>query len=570
MLQRLTVRNFALICEVDLEFAPGLNLLTGETGAGKSLLVGAIGLILGRRADTSVLLKDDEKCLVEAVFNLPKHSAVRALLESEEIDVEDDQLIVRRIIQPSGKSRAFVNDLPVTLPILREISGRMVELHGQHEGQRLVDPEIQLELLDAYAGVQLERQAFGDQLAELRKLEREISALKKQAAEAREQEAFLRFQVEELDAAKLEPGEDEQLEQEFELLENAESVQQALAQVVQQLEHDEQQNLIAQLTGLERLLEPSAKLKPGIHAQLEALQNARYNLEEAARELERESESMELDPERLETVRTRLDVLNRLKTKYRVKTSDELIQKHTELDAQLQTISGAEARTEELEHSAAAARDSLVQLGLQLESARQAAAQELSDKILARLTAVGLPESQIELRIERLPASGAVLELPEGDAVGIESTGFNQLNFLISTNKGFAPQPLQKVASGGEISRVMLAVKSALAERLALEVLIFDEIDTGISGETAVKVGQEMEALAAQHQLITITHLPQIGARSGRHFFIRKEQGDEMAQTTITQLDTDGRIRALAEMLSGSNPTDTALNTARELLGETV
>ncbi len=570
MLQRLTVRNFALIREVDLEFAPGLNLLTGETGAGKSLLVGAIGLILGRRADTSVLLKDDEKCLVEAVFKLPKQSAVRALLESEEIDVEDDQLFIRRIIQPSGKSRAFVNDLPVTLPILREISGQMVELHGQHEGQRLVDPEVQLELLDAYAGVQAERQAFGNQLSELRKLEREIASLKKQAAEAKQQEDFLRFQVEELDAAKLEAGEDEQLEQEFELLENAEGVQQTLAQVVQQLEHDEQQSLIAQLTELERLLEPSAKLKPSIHTQLEALQNARYNLEEAARELERESESVELDPERLETVRTRLDVLNRLKTKYRVKTSDELIEKHAELDEQLQAISGAEARTEELEHSAAAARESLVQLGLQLETARQAVAQELSDKILARLTAVGLPESQIELRIERLPASGAALELPEDESVGIEATGFNQLNFLISTNKGFAPQPLQKVASGGEISRVMLAVKSALAERLALEVLIFDEIDTGISGETAVKVGTEMEALAAQHQLITITHLPQIGARSGRHFFIRKEQGDEMAQTTITQLDTNGRIRALAEMLSGSNPTDTALNTARELLGKTV
>ena len=459
--------------------------------------------------------------------------------------------------------------LPVTLPILREISGRMVELHGQHDGQRLVNPEAQLEMLDAYAGLLDDREAFATQLKALKRIEREITTLKKQAAEAKQQEDFLRFQVEELEAAQLQAGEDEELEQAFALLDNTESVQTALGAAVQQLEHDEQASVLAQLAEIERQLEAAAQMKPAIQTQVTALQEARFAIQDAARELEREAEALELNPERLQQTRERLDALNRLKTKYQVKSADTLIEKHAALDTQLQSISGAEARTSELEEQAATAREQLMRQGLALEDARKEAAEALSRAILERLQAVGLSESQLELRVERL-SEGTPLTLEDDSTLHVEQTGFNGLNFLISTNKGFAPQPLQKVASGGEISRVMLAVKSALAQRLALEVLIFDEIDTGISGETAVKVGTEMEALSAEHQLITITHLPQIGARSGRHFFIRKEQGDTQAQTTITQLDVEGRIQALAEMLSGSNPSATALDTARELLGETV
>lgn len=567
MLQRLFVRNFALIRELELELAQGMNILTGETGAGKSLLLGAIGLILGERADPSMVLDPAEKCIVEAEY-LPRHpEALNELLAAQGIEPEGDTLIIRRMILPSGKSRAFLNDQPVNLQSLRGLSAQLVELHGQHEGQLLLDPRRQLEMLDRYAGHAAEVERFGKQLQRLRELEREIAALRQREAQATRERDFLAFQVEELEKAQLDPEEYQQLQEELNVLANAEQLKEALQAAYDLLEADEL-GLNSRLTEVERYAETAASFSRQANEELEKIQQARYLLSEAAAGLQRTAEDAEADPERLQTVENRLNVYNTLVHKYNVRDVSALLATQQELQEKLAGFGQISSNISQLQKKTKTLQAELVEEAARLSEQRLQAAERLAREVQQYLTAVQLPNArfQIDLTPTEANPDRPTVQDSAGNTRYLSPSGWEEANFLISTNPGTPLGPVRKVASGGEISRVMLAMKAALAEKMALPVLIFDEIDTGISGQAALKVGQVMQRLAKNHQLIVITHLPQIASRPGRHYRIYKTVDKGKTLTRVKPLQQDERVTEIAVMMSGEDPSKTAMKSAMELL----
>lgn len=566
MLTRLFVQNYALIDRTELAPAPGLNILTGETGAGKSLLVGALGLILGQRADPGVVLDPQQSCVVEAEFTLPDLSSVAPALAEEGIESTDNTLTVRRIIMPSGKSRAFVNDQPVNLAALREIVGRVVELHGQHDGQLLLDPRMQREVLDRFAGHQAAVEAFGQNLSRMRKLVNEIADLRAKEAEANRQLEYFQYQFNELSKAELDAEEEDRLEAEMRLLENAEQICVLLAEAANRLDADEL-GILSQLTEAERRLGHATDLGAPIAEHAEALENARHALQEVSAALARAQDRIEADPERLHEVQARLDVYNRLKMKFAVPTAAGLLALQVEFAGQIEAFSSIEERIAALEKEQAALAQTLGKDALVLEKARLQAGKVLAQKVTEALVKVGLPKAKFNVEAPRLSAEDKSLTLKiEGQSCGTAPWGINRVQFSIATNAGQVPGPLERIASGGELSRVMLALKAALAEKMRLAVLIFDEIDTGISGEVALKVGRVMEELAETHQILSITHLPQIASRNARHFFIYKEGTANRTYSRVRTLSEDERITELAKMMSGETPTAAAIATAKDLL----
>jgi DNA repair protein RecN (Recombination protein N) len=570
MLVRLSVQNYALIEHTELLPGTGLNVLTGETGAGKSLLVGALGLVLGQRADPSVVLNPSANCVVEAEFRLPDVARLQTLIAEREweVDLPDNTLIVRRTIQPGGKSRAFVNDEPVTLPILAELVGQLVELHGQHDAQLLLEPRHQLAILDAYAGLTEPVAAFARLLAQWRAVRKQLTELQAQESEATRQLDYYRHQWQELEDAALSTAEEEQLERELHELEHAEQVQLLLNTAVQALTDDET-CVDNTLRGTLRKLDEAAQFSGRVQPEQERLQQALEGVTEAARNLRRLADGLERDPERLAEVQQRLDVYNRLKRKFAVRTAAELMALRDGFAQQVQGYATLGDRIAALETEARQQEQELAALGLQLETRRQEAIGQLQPSVVNWLQQVALPQAQfgVELSRRTAPATGEAVRLPSGERVGICPEGLNTVEFRIATNKGFEPGPLRRVASGGEVSRVMLALKAALAARTQLAVLIFDEIDTGISGEVALQVGRVMEQLAESHQILAITHLPQIASRRARHFHIYKAEAEGRAVSRLRELTGQERIRHLAELQSGAQPTDAALLLAAELLG---
>jgi len=565
MLHRLTVQNYALIDQAEVLFRPGLNLLTGETGAGKSLLVGAIGLILGERADLSVLLDGEEKCIVEAEFRLADAQRVAVLLAPHELEPEDEVLVVRRMLLPSGRSRAFINDQPVTLPVLRAICSQLVELHGQHDGLRLLSATEQLQMLDRYADTGEQVLTFGRQWREWQATQRELARLLQAAAERIQRQDFLQFQVAELSEAALQAGEDDELEAELKRLEHAEQLKASLFEIAQSLCGEElaaDERLAAALQRAETV----ARLLPEAAALAALLRDAQALVQDANQQAEKLAHDLELSPERLQEVHQRLDVINRLKLKYQKTSVAALLEAHEAFSQELATLSGADARIQGLQQQVSEQEAALIQTGLTLEAAREKAAQALSAAVTATLQEVGLKGASFRADVTRTTAESGALAV-EGQLVQPQVHGFNACTFFIQTNPGLPEGPLAKVASGGEISRVMLALKTALAERVALSVLIFDEIDTGISGEVALRVGRVLERLAVRHQVLSITHLPQIASRSGAHYHIRKEQANDRTRTRIDALSQEQRVEAVAALLSGHNPSASARQSARELMG---
>lgn len=564
MIRRLYVRNYALLQEAELLPKPGLNLLTGETGAGKSLLVGAIGLVLGNRADPGVLLDPDQKCIVEAAFAVANPGAIRLWLEENDLELEDGELIVRRVILPSGKSRAFVNDLPVTLEALRELTGGLVSLHGQHEGQDLVDPRRQLALLDAYAGCTAQAATFGDTLRRFREVNGALTELRAQAAEAERQYAYHRHQADELAAAQLSAEEEAALEELANRVRHAEEIQTTLLALHAQLETQDAA-VLEQLSAIERELAHLAGLDKSLENVLEAYRQVRYGLADIAEELRSRAEAVELDPAEAQRVTERQDVYNTLKHKFRVQSATELLALQAEFDAKAQQFGSVDERITALADESTRLEKTLIETGLALEAARQTGAKVLEQAVQRQLAAVALPQARFRIHLERLQRPGGEIAV-NGEAVAPVATGINSIRFELSTNPGLPPGPLSKIASGGEVSRVMLALKAALAERLALATLIFDEIDTGISGEVALQVGSVMEHLAEKHQLLAITHLPQIASRAGAHFEIYKAPVDGKTRSVLRELSSEERTQAVAQLLSGAQPGAAALQTARDLL----
>lgn len=565
MLKSLYIRNYALIDELDMEFGQGLNILTGETGAGKSLLLGALGLILGRRADFSFIFNPDQKCIAEALFGHIPPSIQDRLARFDDFDAEaSGEVRIRREVSSSGKSRAFVNDTPVSLTILREVTGMLVDFHGQHENQKLLTPENQVRLLDEYAGSDELVRKFGRMLKEHSQLGKTIESLVEQEQVARQQLDYYKFQFEELESASLDAKEEETLEAEMGLLQNAELIKDTLAASTDQLYHGESA-LYNQLSSVLPGLEKIADYSPTVRESLEKLQEAAFAIQEVGFELTRLEEDTDLDPERLEELEERFDRYNRLKMKFSVGTVGELLALKDDFDAKILASDSLEQQIKEQEAARDKIRKDLGALGLKIEKTRQKALPKLAKKVNALLRQVGLENATFEVALTPLTSPEGWIEIGE-HKIKPTTNGPHKVAFLISTNKGLPKGPLAKIASGGEISRVMLAIKSALADQAALSVLLFDEIDSGISGEVARKVGQVMLDLSEKYQVIAITHLPQIAGMGKTHFHIYKEVLGAKTLSRVRRLDGDQRILELAKMLSGSDPSPSAIENAREMI----
>ena len=546
MLRRLSVENYALIDKLEMELDPHLNIITGETGAGKSILLGALGLLLGAKNDGAAMKDAARNCTVEGTFDLTG-CGLEAFFAENDLDYAAETTLTR-IITPAGKSRAFVNDVPVQLAQLRELGTHLIDIHSQHQNLILSSEEFRTSALDTVAGNGDLLTQYAAQYARMSALRRELASLREAAERGRRDEEWLRFQCDELTAAALRAGEQAELEEELALLENADRIGEALTGLRNALDSDET-GVLTQLKNAENALGhlrghyPTAgEFADRLHAVLEELKDIDASATAA-------SERVDADPERLAKQSARLDALIALQQKYRVADEAELIALRDRSAAQLAAIvhSGEEiAAAEQALQEATATAEALAD---RLHKAREKAAGSFEKEILATLAKLGMSETIFQVALT-----------PRSE---LDRTGRDQVQYLFTANARMTPQPVERIASGGELSRVMLALKALLARRMQLPTIIFDEIDTGVSGRIADAMGEIIESLSASMQVVDITHLPQVASKGSAHFVVYKRNG----RTEITRLSDDDRIAEIAKMLSGSQITQAAVAQARILLG---
>lgn len=552
MLQRLFIQNYAIIEEIEIEFTTGLVVITGETGAGKSILMGALGLILGERAETGVLVNKEKKLIVEGAFDCTNNKWVASFLKEQELE-ETDILLVRREISPQGKSRAFVNDSPVNLSQLQELSAQLVDLHQQFDTLSLGQTSFQREVLDALAHQLDKVEEYKLIYNEWVQAKAELADLLSKQSRAEAEASYIQFQYQELDEASFRENEIEELEQEVKLLSNAESVQQFLARTTDTLSLGEEP-LVNRLKTLLNEWNSFSSFHADFPALAERLRAAYVELQELSRDIERVADQVQLDPQRLEVVNTRLSLGYKLYKKHQVNTTAGLLTIQSNLATQLsgieqvgQSIQAKQKLVEELEEKA-------ISLAALLSKGRKKQVSFLESNVQQLLHRVGMPAAQ--LKVNLLPGS-----------LGAE--GVDQIEFLFDANRSGQFNPLRKVASGGELSRLMLCIKSLVAESMQLPTLIFDEIDTGIAGEAARQVGLLLKELAQHRQVVCITHQPQIAGKAHTHFFVYKQAGlsnTAAVQTGLRLLSPEERVEIIAQMIGGEHPTPAALANARELL----
>lgn len=564
MLQSLYVRNYALIEELSIEFREGLTTITGETGAGKSILMGALNLVLGGRSSTDMVRSGSTKAVIEALFTPPHPSSLPALLEEAGI-AEEPELILRRDVSASGQSRSFINDTPCTATMLRRIGSLLVDLHGQHDHQQLLDTASHAPLLDGFGSLGAEKARYSETLQECRRLRRQIDERQESAALAAERREFLEFQYRELDTAGLSAGEEEELDAEITLLENAETLFALSGELAQAL-YEAEGSAFSQLSGAAHSLEKLAAIDPSFEAALDELRGAATTIEELSRHLGRYASGIEFNPSRLEEQRERHHFLQRLARKHG-KSIGELIELHAELARQLAGESSREEEDARLEAELQEARRQLSRRAADLTAQRLLAARKLEAAIVSGLGELGIPTSTFTVGMERQADAEGDLTI-EGVRYRALDEGAERIEFLMSTNAGEEPRPLARVASGGEISRVMLAMKSALASSTDLPILVFDEIDTGISGRVAEAVGRKLRQLSGLHQIIAITHLPQIAAMGSAHLVVRKAEEAGRTRTEVNALQANERIDAVAALISGNSLTPSSRALASELLAK--
>jgi DNA repair protein RecN (Recombination protein N) len=552
MLQRLFIQNYAIIEEIEIEFTKGLVVITGETGAGKSILMGALGLILGERAETGVLVNKEKKLIVEGAFDCTNNKWVASFLKEQELE-ETDILLVRREISPQGKSRAFVNDSPVNLSQLQELSAQLVDLHQQFDTLSLGQTSFQREVLDALAHQLDKVEEYKLIYNKWVQAKAELADLLSKQSRAEAEAAYIQFQYQELEEASFRENEIEELEQEVKLLSNAESVQQFLARTTDTLSLGEDP-LVSRLKTLLNEWNSFSSFHADFPALAEGLRAAYVELQELSRDIERVADQVQLDPQRLEVVNTRLSLGYKLYKKHQVNTTAGLLTIQSNLATQLsgveqvgQSIQIKQKLVEELEQKA-------ISLAAILSKGRKKQVSFLESNVQQLLHRVGMPAAQ--LKVNLLPGS-----------LGAE--GVDQIEFLFDANRSGQFNPLRKVASGGELSRLMLCIKSLVAESMQLPTLIFDEIDTGIAGEAARQVGLLLKELAQHRQVVCITHQPQIAGKAHTHFFVYKQavlSNTAAVQTGLRLLSPEERVEIIAQMIGGEHPTPAALANARELL----
>lgn len=550
MLQRLFIRNYAIIESVEIEFSAKLNIITGETGAGKSILVGALGLILGERADSSVLFNAAQKCIVEGSFSIRGRSDIQKILQQGDLDA-DEEIVIRREVASTGKSRAFINDTPVTLSQLKQFTSLLVDLHQQFDTLELGDSEFQREVIDALAAHKPVLKQYQEAYTQYSDTQKSLSAAKEQQASANKELDYYTFLYTELEDAHWKENELEALDAELKLLGNAENIKSVLGKIGHQLNEGEQP-LVQQLKGISNQLQSLHDFHEAIPGLVQRLQSTQIELRDITDEIEHINNGIRFDEERIQVVSDRLALGYRLLKKHGVHTTNELLAIQNNLQQQLDRVLNMDAEIAELEKKAAVQLLHAKQLAQTLTANRQKQVTPFEKKTEKLLTQVGMPNARIKITIK--PAD-------------LNSTGGDAIEFLFDANRSNRFEPLRKVASGGELSRLMLCIKSLVAASVQLPTLIFDEIDTGISGEAARQVGIIMKDLGQSHQVIAITHQPQIAAKADAHFFVYKKEQDKKINTRIKLLSDEERIDTIAQMLSGESPTASALENAREMMG---
>ena len=549
MLQSLKIQNYALIDHIQIEWAPGFITITGETGAGKSILIGALSLILGNRADTSVLKDEERKCVVEAAFDI-QHYSLEPVFEEHDLDYEPET-IIRREINNKGKSRAFINDTPVNIRVLKELGQYLVDIHSQHQNLVLKDNRFQLNVVDAYARNKDLLERYGRMYREYRDLEKQYQSLKERSERAGSDLDYYQFQFDQLEKVGLQENEQEELEEELETLSHAEEIKQNLSGAAYLLSEDEA-SIVVRLREAGDYIRKILDFYPKAKDISERLESAYIELQDLSNEIEVLNESVEHDPQRIEYIRQRLDEIYSLQHKHHVSTVGELLQIKDDLEKKLEQINSYDFRLEELEKEMGQKRDALSKKAAELTRRRQQAIPRIEERITSMLQDLGIAH--------------ATFKIQRSEVEDFDEYGVDHVQFLFSANKNIEPEDIARVASGGELSRLMLSLKSLIAETRALPTIIFDEIDSGTSGDIADKMGSIMKAMSDNMQVINITHLPQIASKGDYHYLVYKYDDQDTTHTYIKALEDQERIREIAKMLSGEELTDTALQNAREFL----
>ncbi len=550
MLHKIHIQNYAIIDELEISFSQQLNAITGETGAGKSIIVGALGLILGQRADTSALVDKEKKCIVEGFFKANNKAAVTGWLQQNDLDLEDE-LVIRREISAAGKSRAFINDTPVTLQQLSSLSALLVDMHQQFDTLEIGESDFQQQVVDALAGNAELLKKYTQYYRQWNQAKKELDELLEQKAQFEKEADYNRFQYQELEDAGFKEDELENIDEELQLLNNASDIKIAVEKVYYALEESDDP-IVQQLKSLQTVIGNYASLHPDLASLQKRLLEAQIELKDIAGEINSISNQFQFDPAKVDELNNRLSLGYKLQKKHGASTTNELLQIQQQLEEKLQAVLNIDAAIAGKQKTANDNLAHAVTLAAEISATRKAQVKPLQDNINKLLKQVGMPNArmQVQVTVEK----------------ELHANGSDHIAFLFDANKSDRFLPLAKVASGGELSRIMLSVKSLVAQHIELPTLIFDEIDTGISGEAALQVGLIMKKLAQNMQVICITHQPQIAGKANAHYFVYKQPVGNKINTGIKQLENSERVKAIAQMIGGEKPSAAALENAREMV----
>ncbi len=553
MLKKLDIRNFTLIDHLEMALYPGFSVITGETGAGKSIVIGAIGLLLGNRADAKQVKRGCDKCIIEATFDLSiYHSDVlKDFFEDNDLDYEPEECLLRREVNANGKSRAFINDTPVTLALMRELGEQLIDVHSQHQNLLLSKEDFQLNVVDIIARDRQQLADYRAAFAEYRSAQRRLEELREQIATSRDNEDFLRFQQKELSEANLASGEQEQLEQEAELMSHAEDIKRALHEADYGLSGDDT-GIVNLTRSIAAQLRSVADVYPEAQELAERLESCFVELKDISQEISSKVDDVEYDPQRFNLITQRLDTIYTLQQKFHVQTVDELLDRLNGINAQLDNIDNSDEELQELERSVEKLHAVCVEKAVVLTEMRRKSATVVEQELSKLLVPLGIPK--VRFKVDVSPAD-------------LSTNGADKVMFLFSANSSTDMQPVSQVASGGEIARVMLSLKAMISKAIGLPTIIFDEIDTGVSGRVAEQMAHIMRDMGkANRQVICITHLPQIAAAGSTHYKVAKQETEQGTVSTMTQLSDEQRITEIAQMLSGSDVSQAAVDNAKSLL----
>lgn len=553
MLKKLDIRNFTLIDHLEMALYPGFSVITGETGAGKSIVIGAIGLLLGNRADAKQVKRGCDKCIIEATFDLSiYHSDVlKDFFEDNDLDYEPEECLLRREVNANGKSRAFINDTPVTLALMRELGEQLIDVHSQHQNLLLSKEDFQLNVVDIIARDRQQLADYRAAFAEYRSAQRRLEELREQIATSRDNEDFLRFQQKELSEANLASGEQEQLEQEAELMSHAEDIKRALHEADYGLSGDDT-GIVNLTRSIAAQLRSVADVYPDAQELAERLESCFVELKDISQEIASKVDDVEYDPQRFNLITQRLDTIYTLQQKFHVQTVDELLDRLNGINAQLDNIDNSDEELQELERSVEKLHAVCVEKAVVLTDMRRKSAMVVEQELSKLLVPLGIPK--VRFKVEVSPAD-------------LSTNGADKVMFLFSANSSTDMQPVSQVASGGEIARVMLSLKAMISKTIGLPTIIFDEIDTGVSGRVAEQMAHIMRDMGkANRQVLCITHLPQIAAAGSTHYKVSKQETEQGTVSTMTQLSDEQRITEIAQMLSGSDVSQAAVDNAKSLL----